>query len=122
MLAVVEPSLSGIHDLKRLVDLCRHFKMKVAVCINKATLSASNTIDITIWCKNNDIPVVGELPYDDVFRKTVQQGVTVMECEKPAITDKLVQLWYNISAQMGMSPTENLIEKLSRKISALAGR
>jgi len=34
-LLVTEPTLSGVHDLKRIIEVCQHFKVPALVCINK---------------------------------------------------------------------------------------
>ena len=38
-LVVVEPTLSGIHDLKRALGLLEHFKIEPLVCVNKHDLN-----------------------------------------------------------------------------------
>ena len=45
-LIVTEPTVSGIHDMARAIELCRHFKVPVMVCINKFDLNLENTTTI----------------------------------------------------------------------------
>lgn len=121
VLAVVEPSLSAMHDLERLRSLCGHFRVPVAVCINKATLSPANTGTLKDLLAANDVPVVGEIPYDSVFRSSVQAGRTVMETDNVAIQEKMLELWYNLSALLGVTRSESFVHKLDRKLKSFAG-
>lgn len=97
-LAVVEPSLSGIHDLRRLVDLTEHFNIPTALCINKITLNPGNAKDIEAWCTKKGIPVVGRLPYSDTFRNALRSGKTVMETRDNEIKSCLVKMWGQLLA------------------------
>lgn len=121
VLAVVEPSLSAMHDLERLRNLCAHFRVPVAVCINKATLSPANTLTLKESLAAADVPVVGELADDSVFRTAVQTGRTVMETESAEVQEKMLELWYNLSVLLRVNYTESLINKLDRKLKSFAG-
>lgn len=97
-LAVVEPSASSIHDVKRLANLVSHFGLQLTVCINKSTLHPENAQALVSWCKEKAIPVVGQLPYSDVFRNAVQSGKTVLEMpDNFEIKEAMGNLWRNLS-------------------------
>lgn len=101
-LAVVEPSASSIHDVKRLADLVSHFSLPLAVCINKSTIHPENTQELNSWCNNNAIPVVGQLPYSNVFRHAVQAGKTVLEIpDYTEVKKAITNLWQNIVINLG---------------------
>jgi MinD superfamily P-loop ATPase len=36
---ITEPTISGIHDMKRVIEVCQHFDIPVIVCINKYDLN-----------------------------------------------------------------------------------
>lgn len=100
-LAVVEPSASSMHDVKRLVDLVAHFALPLCVCINKSTLHPENTTKLIDWCNQHDIPIVGQLPYHRVFNSAVQLGKTVLEMpENIEIKDALQELWHNLENKL----------------------
>lgn len=101
-LAVVEPSLSGFHDLKRLASLVSHFKIPLTVCINKSTVSPRNVSTITEWCKKNNIPIAGQIPYSNTFRNAVQAQKTIMEMNDKELENTLLSLWHNITNQLGI--------------------
>lgn len=95
-LAVVEPSLSSIHDLERLTSLVKHFKLPLAVCINKATLNRENREAIIQWCQVHGIEVAGEFPYSDAFYKAVRSGKTIYEIGESELKSQVVNLWRNL--------------------------
>ncbi|MBP2664127.1 MAG: Cobyrinic acid ac-diamide synthase [Firmicutes bacterium] len=115
-LAVVEPSVSGMHDLARLADLVAHFQLPMAVCINKSTLHQENTEQIVIWCQNKDIPILGKIPYSDAFRSAVQSGKTVLEIPESNVTEELTELWQNIAGQLNIPKSASGLDLLWQKI------
>ena len=78
-LIVAEPTVSGIHDMQRAIELCRHFKVPVMVCINKYDLNLENSAEIESLAGAGDYPVVGRVPFDPVFTRAMVQGQTLFE-------------------------------------------
>jgi len=74
LLGVTEPTLSGIHDLERVVGVAKHFNVPVTVCINKFDINTENTSKIEQYCLENNLEVAGKIPYDpDVTRAMVNK-------------------------------------------------
>jgi MinD superfamily P-loop ATPase len=61
VVVVTEPSNSGFHDMKRLLELVANFNIKAFVVINKYDLNKDVTASIETWCNQQNIPVVGKL-------------------------------------------------------------
>lgn len=61
---VTEPTCSGFHDMKRILDLTAGFKIKSYVVINRYDLNEEVTKQITDWCLSNGYVVLGKLPFD----------------------------------------------------------
>jgi MinD superfamily P-loop ATPase len=74
LLMVTEPTLSGKHDLERVLKLAKHFAIPAAICINKFDLNSDVTKEITLLAKEYNSPVVGKLPYSPFFSKAQTQG------------------------------------------------
>lgn len=121
VLAVVEPSLSAMHDFERLRALCGHFKVSLVVCINKSTLSPVNTQALKSWLSACDVPVVGEIPYHAVFRTAVRAGRTIMETGNPEVQEKLLELWFSLSTLLKINPRESVVQRLEGKLKSLTG-
>lgn len=77
VIAVTEPSVSGLHDLERLVRTARVFGVKFAVIINKADLSNGISDEIETYAKCVRIPVIGRIPYDTAVVKAVNSNRSV---------------------------------------------
>ncbi len=63
-IVVTEPTLSGIHDMERQVQLIDHFGLRSAVIINKYDINQENTQHLRAWCNWHDVPLLGEIPWD----------------------------------------------------------
>jgi len=93
-LVVTEPTLSGIHDLERIVNLAGHFKIKTLVCINKADINPVNTEKIKQVCATKEIKVIGEITYDSMVNKAVRTAQTVIEYEpQSGISGEIKKIW-----------------------------
>ena len=79
VLAVTEPTLSGLHDLERVLALTKHFRIPAAVCINKSDLNPRLAELILQQCKELGIKVLTSVPYDESITKAQARGVSVIE-------------------------------------------
>ncbi|MFU2157945.1 P-loop NTPase [Caldisericum sp. AR60] len=78
-LVITEPTSSGIHDFERLMQLVNHFSVKPLVVINKYDINEENTHRIENYCNENDITVLGKIPFDPIVVEAMVQGVPVVE-------------------------------------------
>ena len=79
-LIVTEPSLMGLHDLKRVLGTLRHFHVTSVICINKADIYPEGTRAIHEFAAAEGIELVGEIPYDESIPRSMIEGkpVTVL--------------------------------------------
>jgi len=102
LLAVTEPTVSGRHDLERLVELADHFKVPTAVCINKCDLDVETADGIASWCAERDIPVYGRIPYDKSVTAAQMEAVSVVEHGPSPAATALVELWSAVSGALSI--------------------
>ena len=97
-LVVVEPTLSGIHDLKRALELLDHFNVEALVCINKHDLNLENTAAIKEFCSEEGIEVVGQIPFDPEVTKAMVAGCPVVEYapDSPA-SEAIKAMWERLT-------------------------
>ncbi len=76
---VTEPTVSGLHDLKRVHQLVRRFQIPTACIINKADLNSEMTQELKTYLEANDILHLFDIPYDEDFTKCMVEGKTVVE-------------------------------------------
>jgi len=95
-LLVTEPSLSGIHDLERVLGVCRHFGVPAMVCINKYDLNKENTRQIEDQCLSQGVEVAGRIPFDNVVTESIVQGVPVVEYSNGNVTREMERMWHSL--------------------------
>ena len=95
-LIVTEPTLSGIHDLERIVGVTHHFGIKGAVCINKYDLNLMVTQKIEEYCRSNNIELVGEIPFDISVTEALVRGLPIVEYSNNQVTHEIKNLWEKI--------------------------
>ncbi len=76
---VTEPTASGIHDLERVVQLSRHFDIPPAVIINKSDINPAHAESIVNYCREKNIEVLGQIPYDGEISEAQRQGKAIIE-------------------------------------------
>lgn len=97
VIAVTEPTLSGWHDLQRLIEMIERFQTSINVIINKYDLNEDMTEDIIKKLKEKNIPVIGKIPYDENILFALLDGKTITEFHpKGNITLDLNRIWKTI--------------------------
>jgi MinD superfamily P-loop ATPase len=90
---VTEPTLSGIHDMERVVGLIQHFGLPVAVINNKADLNGENTERIRAFCDDGAIELLAELPFDDVVPKSIAAATPLIEYDDGPVSQGITSAW-----------------------------
>lgn len=86
VLVVTEPSVSGVHDVERVLQLATHFRRPVAVCINKWDLSESQTRHIEELATQSGALFTSRVPYDRGFTTAQVLGGSVLEAASQSST------------------------------------
>jgi len=94
---ITEPTLSGIHDLKRVLDVSRHFGIPAIVCINKFDLNEENTEQIESFCDAENIFIAAKIPYDNIVTEALVHGVPVVEYTENRVSTAIKGLWGKIA-------------------------
>ena len=95
-LVVTEPTLSGVHDLERVLAVCSHFGVPTLVCINRYDLDAENTQKIENYCRRQVVPVVGKVPFDKVVTEAMVKGLSVVEYSDGTVSGKIKEIWEEV--------------------------
>ncbi len=96
-IAVSEPSLSAIHDLKRVVKVALHFNVKVGVVINRADVNKSLSREIQRWAEKQNIPVLGKIPMDKRIIRAMLEKNSPIEIGDENLTSLYRQIWENFT-------------------------
>jgi MinD superfamily P-loop ATPase len=113
VLLVTEPTRSGLHDLRRIAELCAQSRIPTAVCLNKADLDDPLSEQLLVEAATRDLPVLGRVRYDPAIPAAHRAGSTVIDHapDSPAAED-LRHLWSAVtdwvSAPSGTAPDGEL--------------
>ena len=97
---VTEPTLSGIHDLKRVYELVKKFHLKAGCIINKSDLNIEVTDQILEFLRQEEIIHITNLPYDDTFTAAITDGKTIVEYNNGTLRKLLEDSWYKIKQEL----------------------
>jgi len=100
-LIVAEPTLSGMHDMARQVDLINHFGLSAAVVINKWDINAANAEQLREYCASRGLPVVGEVPWDPTVTDALSAQVPLVEHNDGPAAQAVRAAWANLGALLG---------------------
>ncbi len=101
---VTEPTASGIHDLERIVAMVDHFRIPALVLLNKADVNPTLAAAVAAFCRERDLPLVGEVPFDTVVTEAMVSGVpvTVHQAQGP-VAAALAAAWERIDEALTAS-------------------
>lgn len=96
VLIVTEPTKSGLEDMKRILELARHFDEKVLVCINKYDINIEMTKEIEDFATLNQLLVVGRIPFDSKVMDSVNSLKPITEFEGSIAKEAIEEMWKTI--------------------------
>ena len=94
---VTEPTLSGLHDLKRINELRNTFDIPAGCIINKSDLNPEITERLHDYLHQEEIEVIGTIPYDECFTSAMLEGETVVERGGSEAASRLRECWQHIT-------------------------
>lgn len=95
-LHVVEPTTSGVHDLERIMATTGHFGVPSLVAINKADLNLTRSREIIDFCKEQQVELVGHIPYDTVVTEAMVRGMPVTAYTDGLVVKAIERVWQRI--------------------------
>ena len=101
---VTEPTVSGRHDLERVLELCRHFNITAGVVINKYDLNQDQAHEIERFCQAHRLTLLGKLPHDTAFTHAMIRGLTITEYDPDGIGRTIGKIWNNIEQHVAPAP------------------
>ena len=98
VLLVTEPTLSGAHDLERVLGLTRHFGIPAAVCVNKWDINPEITERIEAQARASGARIVGRVRYDPSVTRAQIQEKSVVDTDCPS-ADDIRGIWKELAIQ-----------------------
>ncbi len=101
VLVVVEPTLSGMHDMKRVLELTGHFGVTTMVAVNRFDINEETASAISDYAASRGVETAGMVRYDPEVTRAQKNGMSVVEYsgDSPAAND-LRRLWKNLARRL----------------------
>jgi MinD superfamily P-loop ATPase len=94
VVAVTEPTPSGLHDLLRMIDLLHHFKLHSVLLVNKWDLNPQLTESIERTARARGATPIGRVPFDARVPIALAHGKTPLVV--PPVRRALKKAWHAI--------------------------
>jgi MinD superfamily P-loop ATPase len=96
VLIVTEPTVSGEHDLERVLSLARHFQIPASICVNKWDINQEMTARIEEKAVAWGAKIAGRICYDSAVTRAQIQQKAVVEIDAPS-ADDIRRLWHHLN-------------------------
>lgn len=97
VLIVMEPTKSGLHDAKRLVELIESFEIKIYALLNKCDINLEVALDIQKYLQTKNIPLLAQLPFDKEMVIAMTKGKTIVEYKPESVLSQLIKdVWLEL--------------------------
>ncbi|MHC1692524.1 MAG: ATP-binding protein [Sphaerochaetaceae bacterium] len=84
VLIVAEPSVSGISDMRRILEAADRFQVPTAVCINKYNTDMRHSDEIENLCLETGVAFTGRIPFDPAAVRAINSGKSIVDVDCPA--------------------------------------
>jgi len=99
-LVVTEPSLSGLHDADRVINVAKHFRVPVKLVINKYDLNIEMTEKIEKYCRNNQIQLLGKVGFDKSIVEAMVEAKTIIEYPDGKAKEEISRIWDKLQKEL----------------------
>jgi MinD superfamily P-loop ATPase len=94
VLLVIEPTVSGLHDAKRVVQLIQSFEIPVFAAINKYDINTEFTKTVEDYLLETGIPLAGKIPFSELMVESMIAEKTIIEfAPTKAISKEFSTIW-----------------------------
>jgi MinD superfamily P-loop ATPase len=100
VLVVTEPTLSGLHDMERVILLVRHFGIPLLVVVNKWDINEGITRSIEELASRNDIEIAGRIRYSRAVTDAMVQGTSVVEYTNAPVIEDIKTVWEKVQKRL----------------------
>ncbi len=102
VVVVTEPTVSGVHDMERVMQLCKHFGVPVLVIINKSDLNKEQSDKIEVICEEHGSRVIAHIPFDRDVNDALMVGKTVIDYGKGSAESAIRNAWSVLQKELSI--------------------
>jgi MinD superfamily P-loop ATPase len=93
---VTEPTVSGVHDMQRVLEIASYFKVDTKVVINKYDLNVDKSEEIKLICKEQDIEVAGMIPFSREVSESIVNAQPIVEYTNSDVSKEIISIWQKV--------------------------
>jgi MinD superfamily P-loop ATPase len=97
---ITEPSVSGLHDLKRVIELIKRFRIPSAIVINKYNINQEMSQAIETYASEIRLEIAGKIPFDERVDKALVAGKTIVEIDDSPAAKEIANIWRKVNQIM----------------------
>jgi MinD superfamily P-loop ATPase len=101
-LVVAEPTVSGLHDLRRVIALCKQLNVNASVCINKVGINSELELEIANEAAHHGLPLLGRIRYDATVTLAQVKKVSVVEYGDGFAAQDIRKLWKSLESLLAV--------------------
>jgi MinD superfamily P-loop ATPase len=98
-LTVTEPTVSGAHDLERVLQVVNHFRVKSGVVVNKYDLNEDLTQKIKEIAEKHHSDFLGTIPYGKEVTEAQMRKLSVVKYTNSPLTESIKKIWLKIEKE-----------------------
>lgn len=98
---VSEPTVSGRHDLERVLGLTRYFHLPALLVLNKANLSRKLREEMLTFAQSEKIELLGEIPYDEHVPHAIFAAQPLTRLPDHPLNNSLEEIWQHLKIKIG---------------------
>jgi MinD superfamily P-loop ATPase len=95
-LIVTEPTVSGIHDMERVLAVVNFFHVKSGIVVNKYDLNKEMTEKIKFIANEHQCDFLGVIPYDTSITEAQMEKLSVVEYKEGLLTESIKEIWNKV--------------------------
>jgi len=99
VLLVTEPTMSALHDLKRVYAVIKRFRIPAGCLINKYDLNEEKSAEIRQFLKEEQIDHLADIPFDPIFSSAMIEQKTIVEVSLP-LKHLMEEIWDRINTRL----------------------
>jgi MinD superfamily P-loop ATPase len=93
---VTEPTVSGVHDLKRIASLLEFFSVPGGLVVNKSTIHPATTNSIRELAVELELEWLGEIPFSRSVAESVAALTPYTASHENEISERIAEIWGKI--------------------------
>jgi len=100
---VTEPTMSGIHDMQRIIQTISSFRLRMGVVVNKHDLNPERADEIERYCRDNGIDFLGKIPFDEKIEEATWMAKPIVAYPDSRAAKAISLVWEELKQKVELS-------------------